>query len=52
MKLNETEVNNYLQPFLGQYEDSFQEAWVEILECNPQTLEEVTPLLGGLETKP
>ena len=51
MRLNETEatcekfqrgiifygVNNYLQPFFGRYEDSFQQAWVDILECNPQT---------------
>jgi hypothetical protein len=35
MNLNETEVNNYLGPFLGRYEDSFQEAWVDILERNP-----------------
>ena len=51
MKLNETEVNNYLQPFLGRYEDSFQEAWVEILECNPQTLEEVTPIIRRVRNK-
>jgi hypothetical protein len=51
MKLNETEVNNYLQPFLGRYEDSFQQAWVEILECNPQTLEEVTPIVRRIRNK-
>jgi len=45
MKLNETEVNNYLRPFFGQYEDSFQEAWIDILECNPQTIEEITPII-------
>lgn len=45
MNLNEIEVNNYLKPFLGRYEDSFQEAWVGILECNPQTLEEITPII-------
>jgi hypothetical protein len=45
MKLNETEVNNYLQPFLGRYEDSFQDVWVDILESNPQTLEEITPII-------
>jgi hypothetical protein len=45
MRLNATEVNNYLQPFLGQYEDSFQQAWVDILESNPQTLEEITPIV-------
>ena len=51
MKLNETEVNNYLQPFFGQYEDSFQEAWVDILECNPQTLEEITPIIRRVRNK-
>jgi hypothetical protein len=45
MNLNETEVNNCLQPFLGRYEDSFQQAWVDILECNPRTLEEITPII-------
>jgi hypothetical protein len=44
-------VNNYLKPFLGQYEDGFQEAWVEILECNPQTLEEVTPIIKKVKSK-
>jgi len=51
MNLNETEVNNYLQPFLGQYEDSFQQAWVDILECNPQTLEEITPIVKKVRNK-
>jgi hypothetical protein len=51
MRLNETEVNNYLQPFLGRYEDSFQQAWVEILECNPQTLEEITPIVRKVRNK-
>lgn len=51
MKLNETEVNNYLQPFLGQYEDSFQQTWVDILESNPQTLEEITPIIRRVRNK-
>ena len=51
MNLNETEVNNYLKPFLGRNEDSFQEAWVHILECNPQTLEEVTPIIRRVRNK-
>jgi hypothetical protein len=51
MNLNETEVNNYLQPFLGRYEDSFQQAWVDILECNPQTLEEITPIVRRVRNK-
>ncbi len=44
MKLNEAEVNNHLQSLLGRDGDSFQQAWVEILEANPQTLEEITPI--------
>ena len=51
MKLNETEVNNYLSPFLGRYEDSFQEVWVDILECNPQTIEEITPIIRRVRNK-
>jgi hypothetical protein len=51
MKLNETEVNSYLQPFLGRYEDSFQQAWVDILESNPQTLEEITPIIRRVRNK-
>jgi hypothetical protein len=51
MNLNDTEVNNYLQPFLGRYEDSFQEAWVKILESKPQTLEEVAPIAEGVRNK-
>jgi hypothetical protein len=45
MRLNETEVNNYRHPFLGRYEDSFQQAWVDILESNPQTLEGIAPMI-------
>ena len=44
-------MTNYLQPFLGRYEDSFQEAWVEILECNPQTLQEITPIIKRVRNK-
>jgi len=51
MNLNETEVNNYLRPFFGRYEDSFQQAWVDLLECNPQTLEEVTPIVRSVRNK-
>jgi len=51
MNLNEVEVNNYLKPFLGRYEDSFQEAWVEILESKPKTLEEVTPIIRRVRNK-
>ena len=51
MRLNEIEVNNYLQPFFGRYEDSFQQAWAEILECNPQTVEEITPIIRRVRNK-
>jgi HSP20 family molecular chaperone IbpA len=51
MNLNETEVNNYLQPFLGRYEDSLQDAWVDILESNPQTLKQITPIIKRVRTK-
>ncbi len=51
MRLNETEVNNHLQPLLGRYEDSFQQAWVDILESNPQTLEEITPIIRRVRNK-
>jgi len=44
-------VNNYLKPFLGRYEDSFQQAWVDILERNPQTLEEITPIVRRVRKK-
>ena len=45
MKLNETEVSNHLQSLLGRNEDSFQQAWVDILEADPQTFEEITQRL-------
>jgi hypothetical protein len=51
MNLSETEVNNYLQPFLARYEDSFQQAWVEILESNPHTLAEITPIIRRVRNK-
>jgi hypothetical protein len=51
MNLNETEVNRYLQPFLERYEDSFQQAWVDILESNPQTLEQITPIIKKVRNK-
>jgi hypothetical protein len=51
MHLKETEINNYLKPFLGRHEDSFQEAWVKILESNPKTLEEVTPIIKRVRSK-
>jgi len=51
MSLNEHEINSYLRPFWGRYEDSFQQAWVDILESNPQTLEEITPIIRRVRNK-
>jgi hypothetical protein len=51
MELDETEVSKYLQPLFGQYEDSFQEAWVEILEHNPKTVNEIVPIAKRVRNK-
>ena len=51
MNLNETEVNDYLRPFLRRYEDSFQDVWVEILEHNPRTVEEIIPIIKKVKNK-
>jgi hypothetical protein len=51
MKLNETEVNDYLRPLIGRREDSFQQVWVEILERDPNTLEEITPIIRRVRNK-
>jgi hypothetical protein len=51
MKLNETQVNNHLQSPLGRDRDSFQQAWVDILESDPQTLEEITPIIRRVRNK-
>ncbi len=51
MNLNPTEVNNYLQTFLGRHEDGFQEAWVEILESKLKTLVEIAPIAKRVRSK-
>jgi hypothetical protein len=51
MKLNETEVNNHLQSLLGRDGDGFQQAWVDVLEADPQRLEEITPIIRRLRNK-
>jgi hypothetical protein len=51
MKLNETEVNDYLQRFLGRYGDDFQQAWVDILQSDAHTLEEITPIIRRVRNK-
>ena len=49
MKLNETEVTNHQQSLLGRDRDGFQQAWVDILEADPQTLEEITPIVRKMK---
>jgi hypothetical protein len=51
MELDENEVNKYLHPLFGQYEDSFQEAWLEILEHNPKTVNEIVPITKRVKNK-
>lgn len=51
MRLDENDVNNFLGPFLQRHEDSFQQAWVDILESDPQTLEEITPIIKRVRNK-
>jgi hypothetical protein len=51
MELDENEVSKYLQPLFGQYEDSFQEAWVEILERNPKTVNEIVPIARRVKNR-
>jgi hypothetical protein len=51
MRLNENDVNNCLQALLERDGDSFQQAWVEILEADPQTLEEITPIIRNVRNK-
>jgi hypothetical protein len=51
MRLDENEVNNYLQTHLGQYEDSMQQAWLEVVERDPQTLEEIPPIVSKIRNR-
>jgi hypothetical protein len=51
MNLNEIEVNNHLQSFLGPCGDSFQQAWVHILESDPKTVDEITPIIRKVRNK-
>jgi len=44
MRLNMNEVNDYLRNHLGQYEDSLQEAWLEVVERDPETLDDIAPI--------
>jgi hypothetical protein len=51
MRLDENEVKNYLQTHLGQYEDSFQQAWLEIVERDPETLDDIVPIARKIRNK-
>ena len=51
MKLSEDEINNYLRSMLGQHEDSLQQAWLEIIERDPQTLENVAQIVKRIRNK-
>jgi hypothetical protein len=51
MRLNENEVNDYLQTQLGQYEDSLQQAWLEVVERDPYTLEEIPPIVSKIRNR-
>lgn len=44
MGLDANDVDRHLRSMFGQYEDSLQEAWVQVLERNPQTMSEITPI--------
>lgn len=51
MEFNEDDVNRYLQPLFGQYEDSLQDAWIEILESNPKTTNEIATIARKVRNK-
>jgi hypothetical protein len=51
MGLDARDVNRRLRSLFGQYEDSLQEAWVQVLERNPQTIGEITPIARKVRNK-
>ena len=51
MRLNEDEVNDYLRNHLGQYEDSFQQAWLEVVERDPQSIEEIPLIVRKIKNR-
>jgi hypothetical protein len=51
MGLDVDDVNRRLRSLFGQYEDSFQEAWVEILERNPQTVNDIAPIVRKVRNR-
>ena len=36
---------------MGRYGDSFQQAWVDILEADPETVEEITPIVTRVRNR-
>jgi hypothetical protein len=51
MGLDENDVSKYLRRFFGQYEDSSQDAWVEILESNAKTMNEIPPIARRVKNR-
>jgi hypothetical protein len=51
MALDARDVSRHLRSLFGQYEDSFQEAWLEILERNPQTITEIAPIVRKVRNR-
>ena len=51
MGLDANDINRYLRSWLGQHEDSFQEAWLEILERKPQRINEITPIVRKVRNR-
>ena len=51
MELDANEVNKHLKLLFGQFEDSLQDAWVEILERNLQATTEIEPLVRKVRNR-
>src|SRR5208283_5695687 len=51
MGLDVNDINRHLRSLFGQYEDNVQEAWVEILERNAQTMSDVTPIVRRVKNR-
>jgi hypothetical protein len=51
MGLDTNDINRHLRSLFGQYEDTIQEAWVKILERNPETMSDVTPIARKVKNK-
>jgi hypothetical protein len=45
------EVNEYLQAHFGQHEDSLQQAWLEVVERDPKTLDDIVPIARKIKNK-